>query len=324
MEDLVIKISDRCNFKCEFCSSNEIATSHKDLDIEVIKKYLLEHDVNNIIVNGGDPLMVAPEYYWELLRFEEENNLNVPISLTTNLWDFYLHPDKWIRLFRHKNIYVSTSFQYGTKRKLADGRVFTEEMFREIYDLYELWVGEQLIFIAVIDEDNKDSVLKTVRLAKELGTVCRVNNKLNSGRATTHFPYHKMFEYYLDIIEAGLADYELNSKLILNVWKNIETQCPYCRNCEGINCMNPDGSVTRCPSISDDILKDDFNDYFKGNTDKIPAEYTYIKPDCFACEFFNICCSCHKRIIDIKNSNTVNEHCTGMKKQLIRARRLLG
>ena len=102
--DLVIKISDKCNFKCDFCSSNMIAANHNDLPLWKVTSYLVDHpQVRNIIVNGGDPLCIDPEWYWNLLYWLEETKRDINISFTTNLWDFYKHPEKWEELF--SNLY---------------------------------------------------------------------------------------------------------------------------------------------------------------------------------------------------------------------------
>ena len=62
-----------------------IATSHKDLELEKVTNFLEEHqDVNNIIVNGGDPLMVSPAWYYNLIGWLYKNKYMTNISFTTN------------------------------------------------------------------------------------------------------------------------------------------------------------------------------------------------------------------------------------------------
>lgn len=323
MEDLIVKINDRCNFACEFCSSSNIAADHKDLPITKLLDYLKNNEVNSVIVNGGDPLCTSPEYYEELLKFRDENCPNTDISFTTNLLAFWKDPDKWTPVL--KRVGVCTSFQYGKKRKLATGEVYTEEMFREVFKLFEERIGYKLTFIAVIDEDNEDTVIETVQLAKELGTTCKINPCLRSGRAWNEYPFARMFERYLDIIEAGLSDYEASNKLIQKAWRNKFEICPFLMDCSGIKCMSPSGIVTKCGSISDDIMKPGFiPDYFLGKADKAPYHCTVLGNDCYSCEFHGICNSCHKRIMDIRDGGYEAEHCVNMHAQLERAKKVLG
>ena len=82
-----------------------------------------------IIVNGGDPLMVEPDYYWRIIDWLDEHNYDTSISLTTNLWPFYKKPKKWTPLFNNDRVGVTTSFQYGGGRLKGDYTEFTEEDF---------------------------------------------------------------------------------------------------------------------------------------------------------------------------------------------------
>lgn len=327
--DLVIKISDKCNFKCDFCSSNMIAANHKDLPLWKVTSYIVDHpQVRNIIVNGGDPLCVDPEWYWNLLYWLEETKRDINISFTTNLWDFYKHPEKWEELFK-EHISVCTSFQYGDERKLATGEVFTEDMFVEIFNMFEERIGYKLKFIAVQNHKNASYALATVELAKRLGTTCRINPALKSGRTEFPYPFHLMMRTWLDIIDAGLGEYEDNCKLLKDVWAGNDTECPFNSRCHdsefGIRCMSPDGSVHICPAIADDIMKGIDEAYVDGSGKKIPFKDILIKAECATCKNFKLCNSCKKRIIDIHSmgENYLNEHCTHMKAMIPRMERLL-
>ena len=313
--DLVLKISDKCNFACDFCSSNEIAVDHKELDIEIVKNFIREHkDIHNIIVNGGDPLCIDPSYYWDLLACLEEEDSPAFLSFTSNLWDFYKNPDKWIDLFKNERVGVCTSFQYGNGRKLASGKVFTEDMFVEIFNSYLGLIGERLTFIAVINEENEDTVIKTVKLAKKLQTTCKINGALRSGRTLKPYPYWRMMEHYLNIIRKGYGDYEENCRHIKRAYNAQPAECPYNNTChKSIRCISPDGTTHTCPAVADDIMKGT-HDFFLGRAEKLPFEYTLLTPDCPTCPNMNLCNSCTKRIIDIREHTGVDEHCKNMRR----------
>lgn len=318
--DLVIKISDKCNFACEFCSSNMIATSHKDLELSKVTSFLEKHkEVRNIIVNGGDPLCVSPNWYYSLIDWLEKNNRkDISISFTTNLWDFYKHPEKWEDLFKN-HISVCTSFQYGKGRKLASGEVFTEDMFVKIFNMFEERIGYKLKFIAVQNSGNTAYTLKTVELAKRLGTTCRINPALRSGRTTTPYPFQLMMISWLKIIEAGLGDYEDNCMLLKKLWNGGQVACPFSMNCQdpetGVKCMSPDGTVHTCPAIADDILVGVDEAYNEDSVKKIPFKDSLLKSECPLCRNYLICNSCKKRIQDIHEMGDIwlEEHCRVMK-----------
>ena len=88
--ELIIKPTELCNFKCTFCSSTKLVEDKAStLDLQHVFDFLKRFpNTNTIIVNGGDPLMVKPEYYFEILKYIEEHNLITTLGLTTNLWAF--------------------------------------------------------------------------------------------------------------------------------------------------------------------------------------------------------------------------------------------
>ena len=323
--DLVIKISDRCNFACDFCSSNMIATSHKDLELSKVTSFIDCHkEVRNIIINGGDPLCVNPEWYYNLISWLKDNSReDINISFTTNLWDFYKHPEKWEDLFRNY-VSVCTSFQYGDERKLASGEVFTEEMFIKIFNMFEKRIGYKLKFIAVQNAGNTAYALKTVELAKRLGTTCRINPALRSGRTIRPYPFQLMMISWLKIVEQGLGEYEDNCKLLRKLWKGEQVECPFSMTCQdattGVKCMSPDGTVHTCPAIADDILSGVDEAYNDNSTRRIPFKDTMLKPECPSCRNCLICNSCKKRVQDIHEMGDawLEEHCRVMKSLIVK------
>ena len=102
--DLIIKPTEVCNFACTFCSSTNISEDKKQiLPLQYIKDFLKRFpDTRTIIVNGGDPLVIQPDYYWELINYLDDNKYPAIISFTTNLWDFYKYPEKWVNIFKRK------------------------------------------------------------------------------------------------------------------------------------------------------------------------------------------------------------------------------
>ena len=81
--ELIIKPTELCNFKCTFCSSTHITEDKSSLlPLDYIFKFLKRYpETNSIIVNGGDPLMVDPDYYWKIIEHLEENNYKSNIEI---------------------------------------------------------------------------------------------------------------------------------------------------------------------------------------------------------------------------------------------------
>lgn len=320
--DLIIKPTERCNFACTFCSSTELTDDKsKLLDLDKIFKFLDRFpDTKTIIVNGGDPLMLEPDYYWKILARIEEKKMPTILSFTTNLWDFYLKPEKWTPLFRHPQVGVATSFNYGTTRRITRNKIFDEDSFWKVSDLFLEKVGYRPDFISVINDLNEDTAIENVKLAKRMNVVCKLNYAMSSGRETAPFQLSKIYKIYLEIFDSGLADWEFNTKEMLRGIAGFSTICPRNRSCDsGIRCLQPDGDYYSCGAFGDD-KEYSINFEEEMSSDKIllplhdDPSIQSLKEECYGCSMFNLCNGCHKTIKDMKRAQIVDSHCSLMKK----------
>lgn len=319
--ELIIKPTEACNFKCTFCSSTSIAES---------KSQLLSHDqifrflkrfpqTSTIIVNGGDPLVVKPDYYWKIISFLDEHNMPATISFTSNLWDFYQHPDKWTDLFRHPRMGIATSFNYGDTRRITKTRVYTEDIFWEVSNLFLEKVGYRPDFISVINDDNEDTALDNVRLAQKMNVECKLNYAMASGIQSKPYVLSKIYRTYLEVEKQGLTPWEFNTKQMIKRMSKVSTVCPQNRDCDStIRCLQPAGDYYSCGAFGDDkenpiSFEDEMNSpvVFKPLKEKLDIQF--LKEECLTCPMFDICNGCHKTVRDLKRHNLVVEHCAIMK-----------
>lgn len=320
--DLILKSTERCNFKCTFCSSTDIVDGDDraiTLDLNRVYRFLDRYpNTQTIILNGGDPLMLKPDYYWKLIEELDRRNSHATLSFTTNLWPFYKNPETWQDLFRHPRVGVTTSFNYGGTRLITSTREFTEQDFRRVSELFLERIGYRPDFIAVITDENYDSCIQTVELAKEMDVECKLNYAMASGVQSRPLQLSKIYAMYVKVYEAGLWQWEFNTKqLMKRLWSG-NTVCPQNRECHlGIRAFNPDGSYYSCGSFGDD--KDyplDFEMEMAGGTD-LPFEedpqLISMHDGCFGCPMFEICNGCRKTIKDHKQHSMVADHCTLMK-----------
>lgn len=329
--DLVIKPTVLCNFRCTFCSSTSLGDNRKDIvEIEDVKAFLRRYpETDTIIVNGGDPLMMPPAYYQEILDFLVEEDLPAFISITSNLWPFYKNPTKWAEVFTHPKFSVMTSFQYGNKRLKGDFTPFTEDEFWKVSDLLLEMCGYRPDFIAVIDEDNEHTVLDTVRLAKRMGVDAKVNYAMASGPVVEVkgrqmgnedklFVKARMYEHYVAIWEAGLAPWEFNTRQMMRKLRGELTACPLSRECDhGIRTMQPSGRYYSCPAFADDDkYRIDFQEEMQGEQQhplSDDPELLSMKQSCFGCPMYSICNGCRKTLHDHRRLGLTEVHCRRMK-----------
>lgn len=329
--DIILKPTALCNFKCTFCSSTSESIQGEEQNVEVAKiEQLLKRypDTRTIIVNGGDPLMMKPEYYWQILELIKKHSPKTILSFTTNLWAFYKKPEMWEELFRHPNVGVGTSFQYGNKRLKGDLTPFTEEEFWKISDLMLERVGYRPNFIAVIDSDNEHTVMDTVLLAKKMGVVAKINPALSSGKPTYFkgikignagkmFTTADIYKHYVDIWKAGLSDWEYNTQQMMRRLRLEATTCPLSNDCDShIRAIQPNGYFS-CGAFGDDgAYPIDFEAEMAGENfaplQGVP-ELLSLKNACFACPMFQICNGCKKTVSDMKELGLVEHHCKRMK-----------
>ena len=329
--ELIIKPTERCNFSCTFCSSTNLTDDKSAvLPISKIARFLDRFpETNSIIVNGGDPLMMSPDYYWEMIREIEKRGMKSKIGLTTNLWGFYKNPDLWTELFRHPLIGVGTSFNYGTTRRITKTQVLTEEIFWDISNLFFERIGYRPDFISVITDENAHTAMDSVRLAKKMGVVSKVNYALGSGRLSKPFLKGHIYKFYLDVIDEGLEQYEYNTMQLLKKSQSELTTCPVNRECdENIRCLQPDGDYYSCGAFGDDKeyaidFETEMNSQVKSYPLRSDLEIQMLKVECLICPLFEICNGCKKNISDLKRNSMVEEHCGAMKENLPRLSKLM-
>lgn len=328
--DLIIKPTEACNFACTFCSSANLVDDKKArLHLETIYEFLRRFpDTHTIIVNGGDPLMMPVQYYEDLCDHLDDHGYKANISITSNLWDFYKHPDKWTKIFTRtyrdnpeaRRVHVTTSFNYGESRRITNNRVFTESDFIAISDLCLDRVGYRPHFISVIDESNLHTAIDNVRLAKHLGVDCKLNYVMASGRQSKPLPLSKIYDVYVQIWKAGLAKWEWNTRQMANRLAGAPTACPLHRTCdEGIRVLHPDGKYFSCGAFADDLEYEiDYNkEVTQGGAIQTPLQsdpsIDALKHECYSCPMFTVCNGCRKHVKDLKRADMVESHCTKMK-----------
>lgn len=329
--ELIIKPTERCNFKCTFCSSTHITEDKtNELSHEYIFRFLKRFpETNTIIVNGGDPLMMPPEYYWGIIKYLDDNNLSTGISFTSNLWPFYKNPNKWKELFNHPRMGITTSFQYGGGRLKGDLSEFSEEDFWNVSNVMLEHCGYRPDFIAVITEENEHLAIKNVELAKKMGVECKLNYAFSSGppvkfkniimgQEGNPYMLADIYAIYVEIWKQGLTEWEYNTKQMVKRLKGYTTTCPQNRNCDaGIRTLQPTGDYYSCGAFGDDRQYSiDFEKEMSGKKIfplRLQSELQSLKQSCFTCPMFDICNGCRKTIKDLKDYNLVEKHCSKMK-----------
>lgn len=329
--DLIIKPTVACDFKCTFCSSTSISEHiSTKLELDKINQFLDRFpNTKTIIVNGGNPSMMPPSYYQSILDIIDSKGLDTTLSFTDHLYTFYLKPEKWLPIFKHPRVGVTTSFQYSGRIK-HDYTPYTEEEFWKVSDQFLSMIGYRPDFISVLTEDTREDWFRLVALARDMNVVCKLNYANASGDVVTkknghqmgstdyHFIIADAYAIYIKIWDLGLEQYEYNTQQLIQTLTGNKTTCPLAKECDsGIRCLQPDGDYYSCGSFGDDKLYSiDFDSEMSGEF-YTPLQEDYsirvMKEDCYTCPNFNICNGCKKGIFDTKRFDDVETHCAKMK-----------
>lgn len=320
--DFIINPTNACNFNCEFCAASNLPKGKLTLRDTLLLLAPYKRNIGGIIINGGDPLMMDPSYYFGLLKWIEKNTPRSFLSMTTNLFDFYIHPEKWIQLFCNKRVGVMTSFQYGGKRRYRDkdgiDKVYQEDFFKEVEKEFEKQIGYTPGFIYVVDKSNLMYVYKALDLAKELNTMCRLNRVEQCGKNDEYFPYYDILKLYIEIIDNGYGQYEINCKNLYEFFKFHTHVCNINNRCqETITVINPDKTMTTCSYLADNIYRLDREKYDLGisiyNRWSYSREVKYINNQCLYCDNYELCNGCHCIAREVHENNDESNYCYNMK-----------
>lgn len=310
--NLIIKPTGACDFNCKFCSAHGMNIKHpSDGHVpEAIKELIQKLQPNSLIITGGEPLMIDPCYYYELYDIA-----NCPIGATSNLKDFYNNPDKWKSLFNEKWFRLATSFNYGDTRMWDISTIYTESMFLSVMEKFNKYIGYIPMFLAVIDENNENTVIDHVLLAKKLNTQVKLNNAIGVGKQDKTYPRYKMFQHYIKIIDMGLEKYEYycSTRNTDECPRNINHYCTTSLRCCYIDDIGKlhVGTCDEQLSMGNELKAEDI--LVQGSiphSEIIPLS-EHINEKCSYCTLFSLCNACKT---NRDASKLIPDYCDEMKK----------
>lgn len=280
------------------------------MKLEHALSYIDQYKIRSLQLEGGDPCCVKPEFIQAIIDHVRQTQPNIQlIGITTNLWDFYKRPYKWIDIFKDPLVDVCTSFQFGDQRKITDDKPYDLNSFLKVYDLYTKLINKPLPFISVLNYQTEKYTIQTVELAKQLNTDCKINRQIQVGRADYGYPFEKAIKQYCNIIDHGLADYENNSYLLKQILEDGSTgseSCPFSRNCQSWQiAINPDGQKTFCDfenSRLHDKLANNQKIVWINDISTVQSK-RLINHKCLTCKYFNVCNGCKHTVNEVSDFN---------------------
>lgn len=310
--ELIIKPTSACNFACTFCSAGKLHIKKTKRVPDQIVNVINTIKPHTIILTGGDPLCVGMEYYDHLLSLGDFH-----ISLTTNLKSYFLNRDYWAPLLKNSRVGVATSFQYGNERLWDKNTVYSEEMFRKVMMTFYEDVGYMPSFITVITKNNYKDAIKHAELARDLGTICKINPVKAIGHSNESLPLYSMFDIWVELIKKDLWKYTDYKTQFLCGGCGFNTS-HMCENCIRACWVDKDNNLKY--SHCEELLS--WGIQIEQDTSKpLPIPYKLqfkdiLKPDCYNCELFHLCNGCRVHRIGVATTLDVDTYCCEMKKRI--------
>ena len=299
--NIYIKLTNGCNLQCKHCF-NEIMGNHNSMSFETLDKIIYwlkcfrnEHseDILNMSLHGGEPMLYNLDKISYLLDLT--NNLNLKWCVTTNL--IYDLTDKHLDIFNKMkpfddNPMIMTSYDYGDLR-------FNNENNRQLWlknvkKLLNNNINVQPIIclskylIENIEPEQIFNFLKSLNIKR-----FNFERITNTGRAMQNNikPLNKDVDMWL------LKAYKLYQKndLICPLFQGVEQSLKRVFiGCRARECMknvitiNPDGSISSCPNMANDIYGN--LDYIDNNKKQCLINFEKnINQKCLFCKYYHQC-----------------------------------
>lgn len=334
----IIKLTENCNFICEFCHYSQAKTRTKKIMPIFLCKNIMKQIVihnkkfqilnNNFIFHGGEPLLVGIDYFEEILNYEKElmNKYNVSInnSVQTNA---SLINEEWANLFKDFNFSVGISLDGDENLNCHFSTLSNKNLVTSTLEKYHFLrnIGVEVGILSVITQKHLSKSREFYNFLidnhiEKIGLLPCVNDNSNDTVNAIDLArfYKELFQLYffgntiLKIREFNIIiEKALGSPIIRN-----------CANCGRASCGNyltfdSKGEVYFCDfaydkskslgSINHNSIEDIINlEKYKLHYQKA---HQFYEKHCNSCKIKHLCGgACYRNDI-IQNGKTQNRFC---------------
>lgn len=326
----IIKLTERCNYSCEFCRYANHRQSDSGISENLVIKFIREcisyNKMNdnanmNIIFHGGEPLLYGIKRLrgiLETIKKDLDDDFIIEYSIQTNS---SLISDEWIELFKEYNFDVGISldgpdglnghFGHNRERAVEDALMVYKKMRKE-----RVHCG----FLSVITDRHLENLKEFYDFIIDSGIesvgLCYCYNKFDKDSVD---PVKlgkwlvELYELYFNAPKkVRIREFDLITRRVLN--KPLNACSMSCREgCGNYITITPDGKLEFCDDYDLDegrknslgnlndksllqILKSGQYQYMKNESIKI------IKDKCNDCSVYDLCRGgCSRN--DIENGN---------------------
>lgn len=320
---VILRMSNCCNLACSYCYDKMNRVNYKDINcefldkmeeiVEYIEKFYINKDRNfNLILHGGEPLILSSETYEIFLKRITERIKNVSLSVQTN---GTLLDEKKAEILNKYDVKIGISLdgcdeQQNSNRIYKNGKNSFNKVMKNIYMLNEKKIKFGIIM--TISKSNLDKEKEIYNFIKDNNIYCNIRPAFPTMQAITddnimsNDEYIKFFTKIFDLWYEDRSK-KVELKQINEVYeeflKVLEPErykgtCENSNNCFGnFVALDTNGNVYSCNRTYNQ------SDFYLGNLNESSVEsimkkleemslkrqYEIKKSKCNECEMLKFC-----------------------------------
>lgn len=308
---LIIKPTKACNADCSYCSAPPEDNAKWTLDtfkyvIDKIYPYLSDNVL--LLIHGGEPLLMGPNFYLEAKAYTASLEKNFNFSLQSNLLSYKTETWKKVMVEVFEGS-ISTSFEPGEASRTIKGSndKYVEKFNGSISAMHK--DGLYPLIIATIGKQDPGTAKRIYNYCASFSPELpfRLNFRYPAGRNADEdaISPETFTEVLEEVYQMWIADGQpmyavpFSNLIEINSGRRF-AQCPWTSNCGGRFLeIEPNGDVYNCGQFAD--LKDEtyrFGNIFKQDMksimsslaiNKIKRRKVNLPKDCLSCEFLKDC-----------------------------------
>jgi len=341
--NIVVKLTNACNFACTYCSVGDSAEI-KTLDLITFKKMiddlpeLLEElgDKNvSFIWHGGEPLLLSPNFYCEAMDYtlEKLKSYTVSFKMQTN---GYLINSEWVNLFKKYQIDPGISLDgyqelHDKNRTTKTGQTTFATIMQNIQSLRD--AGLSVSVLMVLNNHEPVDADKLFDFITQNSLSCKIHCVYPSGRAENREDISAVYQSYIELMKTLYqkimeSDIEISIDPLTDMVQAVLSgqsmnECSYAGTCgKDFMCLFEDGGVSFCGRHANDfgLSYGNIHDksilelYNSENAEKIRSRQVILKKTpCASCDDYNLChggCAFEAALVN-GDINTAYPQCKG-------------
>ena len=317
--NVIVKVTDACNFACNYCSVGETAINQA-INIATVKKMVddlpellnrVEDNKISILWHGGEPLLMPIEFYREAMSYAKEHlrEYNLSFKMQSN---GYLVDEKWIDLLREYKVNIGISLDGYQELHDANRCTKNEEptfsvVMQNIARLRQADINPGILM--VLNTSSSIDADKLFSFIRDNDFSCKIHAVYPCGRAELRQDVALVYHSYISLMkDLFLKMMECDTDVYIDPLSDILEaiiagrrmgECSYAGSCgRDFLCLFEDGGVSFCGRNSNDfglsygnIQKNSLCElYYSVNAETIRLRQTHlIEKICAGCEDYELC-----------------------------------